>query len=402
MEMSGFKIGSIRGIPIRIHFTFLIVLPLLAFLFSRVFQDAARLAEVPPAELGNPLLWGLGIALALFLSVLLHELAHSLYALRKGGKVRDITLMMVGGVSQITEMPRESKHEAVMAFAGPALSIGLGIALYGLHLALAATPSFQLRFALFYLGALNLFLGVFNLLPAFPMDGGRILRALLVKRKGMVRATEISSRIGKVFAIVFGIWGLISFNVLLMLIAVFVYAGADAERRSVLMRELIGDARVRDLMTPHAASVPAETTVYEAAEIMVRERRVALTVTRDGQVHGLITLDGIQKVPSDRRLETQVGDVATAAPTASPDDLVTSALQKMNESGVPQLAVTFNGNVIGSIGRDEIVRGVSLRELQSTQRDPYADDATAFAQRGRSPRGTFGRQDGNGRTDLRR
>lgn len=398
MQMSGFKIGSIRGIPIRIHFTFLLVLPLLAFLFSRVFRDAARLAEVPPEELGNPFLWGLGIALALFFSVLLHELAHSLYALRKGGKVRDITLMMVGGVSQITEMPRESKHEAVMAFAGPALSIGLGVGLYGLYVALAETPTFQVQFALFYLGALNLFLGFFNLLPAFPMDGGRILRALLVKRKGMVRATEISSRVGKVFAIVFGLWGLVTFNVLLMLIAVFVYAGADAEKRSVLMRELIGDARVRDLMSPHAASISADTTVYEAAGIMVRERRTAIAVTRDDQVQGIITLDGIQKVPSERRLQMHVGDIATDAPTTSPDDTVTSALEKMNQTNVPQLAVTFNGNLIGSIGRDEILRGVSLRELQSTMREP---DPSSFAQRGESPRGTF-RHGGNGRTDVRR
>src|SRR5690348_15176619 len=104
MDMSGFKIATIRGIPIRIHITFLLVLPLLAFGFSRAFREAARLAEVPPAQLGgSPVVWGFGMALALFVSVLLHELAHSLYALKKGGRVRDITLLMIGGVSQISE-----------------------------------------------------------------------------------------------------------------------------------------------------------------------------------------------------------------------------------------------------------------------------------------------------------
>src|SRR5262245_17295929 len=103
MSMDGFRIGTIRGIPIRVHFTFLLVLPLLAFGFARSFRAAAGLADVPPEQLsGRPWVWGLGVAIALFASVLVHELAHSLYALRKGGRVRGITLLMIGGVSQLS------------------------------------------------------------------------------------------------------------------------------------------------------------------------------------------------------------------------------------------------------------------------------------------------------------
>ena len=236
MDMGGFKIGSIRGIPIRIHITFLFVLPILALGFGRAFGVAARVAGVPPEQItGSPILWGVGVALALFASVLLHELGHSLYALRKGGRVRDITLLMIGGVSQISQMPRESKDEAMMAFIGPLVSIVLGIALYGLH-AVSGGVSFAAQFGLFYVAGLNLFLGLFNLLPAFPMDGGRILRALLSPRVGAVRATRIAATIGKVFAGLFCAWGLFSFNLLLVLIGFFVFVGAQSEQRAVMMK----------------------------------------------------------------------------------------------------------------------------------------------------------------------
>jgi len=369
MQTGGFKIGSIRGIPIRVHFTLLLILPLLAFAFARAFRDAARLAEVPPDQVtGNPLLWGLGLAVALFVSVLLHELAHSLYALRKGGQVRDITLMMVGGVSQISEMPREPKHEAMMAFVGPLLSIVLGILLYGIHALLADTHSFQLRFAMFYLGGLNLFLGFFNLLPAFPMDGGRILRALLTPRLGAVRATRSAAGIGKGFAVLFALFGLYTMNVLLILIAVFVYMGAESEKRAVLVKSLIGRLHVRDLMSPQVLTLPPEATVYEAAERMLRDRRLALAATRDGQLLGLVTLEGVQTVSAERRHQVLAGEIAQRAPAVQPDDDAASALRIMNETNAPQLAVVAeDGSLIGSIDREDILRGLKLSELEATQ-----------------------------------
>jgi Zn-dependent protease len=406
MNMSGIKIGTIRGIPIRIHFTFLLVLPLLAFLFSRVFSDAARIAEVPPEQLAHPWVWGFGIAIGLFVSVLLHELAHSLYALRKGGKVKDITLMMIGGVSQISEMPREAKHEAMMAFVGPLLSIVLGVVLYATHIGLTGTDSFQLRFGLFYLGALNLFLGFFNLLPAFPMDGGRILRALLSRRLGMVKATNVSARVGKTFAVVFGLWGLVSFNLFLLLIAVFVYVGAESERNAVLVRNVIGDLRVRDLMTPYAFAVPAEMSVYEAAEHMLRDRRLIVAAVEDGRPLGLVTLEGVQRVPTEQRAQKKVRDIAvTPAPAVSPDDAVTTALRVMGELNTPQLAVTLDGSIIGSIGRDEIMRGIRLGELRASQPEhiphDWLEQPPSAMPPYTPPRGTWSRGEGRG-GDMRR
>src|SRR5512138_1132756 len=219
--MSGsIRIGTIRGIPIRIHVTFLVVLPLLAWGFGRVFSEAARLAGIPPSELrGPPILWGLVVALALFASVLVHELAHSLYALRPGGRVRDITLLMIGGVSQISEPPRTGRGEAMMALVGPLTSLVLGGAFYLVWRAIAATSQFDLAFATFHLFYLNVTLGVFNLLPAFPMDGGRVLRGVLADRVGLLRATEIAAMAGKAFAVLFAIAGFFSLNLLLMAVA---------------------------------------------------------------------------------------------------------------------------------------------------------------------------------------
>jgi Zn-dependent protease/predicted transcriptional regulator len=368
MEMGGFRIATIRGIPIRIHFTFLLVLPFIAYGFARAFRAAAAMANVPREELiGSPLAWGLAMAIALFLSVLIHELAHSLYAVRKGGRVRDITLLMIGGVSQISEPPREARQEAWMALVGPVVSLALGGVLYLFH-QVAGAASFNLRFALFYLGSLNIFLGLFNLLPAFPMDGGRILRSVLTGRMGLIRATDVAARVGKGFAILFAIWGFLSFNMLLLLIAFFVYLGAEGETRAVVVKALLGRLRVRDLMTGPVFALPSGLSVQEAAEQMLRERRLAFAVTADGEPVGLITLEGIRAVPPDRRALLSVRDIAVQTPPLSPADEAGKALRIMGETDVPELAVCQDGRLVGTISRDDIVRGLKLVELEETLR----------------------------------
>jgi Zn-dependent protease/predicted transcriptional regulator len=370
MEMNGFRVATVRGIPIRIHITFLLVLPLLAFGFGRAFQEAARLAGIAPGELrGNPYVWGLGIALALFLSVLVHELAHSLYALRKGGRVRDITLLMIGGVSQISEQPREARHEAVMALVGPVTSLLIGGVLYILSLAAQGIASFNLQFALFYLASLNLFLGFFNLLPAFPMDGGRILRSVLTTRLGLVRATRIAAGVGKAFAFAFGVLGFVSFNMLLLLIAFFVWMGAEAETRQVLVKALLGQLRVRDLMTTRLPTVPEDATLYDTAERMLRQQALAaVVVATDGQPLGVVTAEIIQRVAVDQRTQRLVRDVSVPAPALAPDDEAGKVLRLTGELGVPLLAVVDGGQLIGTISQNDITRGLKLRELEASQR----------------------------------
>jgi Zn-dependent protease/CBS domain-containing protein len=299
--------------------------------------------------------------------VLVHELAHSLYALRKGGKVRSITLLMIGGVSEISEPPRTPGQEAMMAFVGPVTSLAVGAAALAGFALLDPAASPGLAFAAFSLGQLNVFLAVFNLLPAFPMDGGRVLRGLLARRIGPVRATQIAARVGKVFAVLFAVGGFLSGNLLLVLIAFFVYVGAEGEARDVLVRAVLGELRVRDLMARDAAALSAEDSVHEAGERMLRERRVAFPVVRDAAVAGLLTLEAVEGVPAGERARTPVGRVMRTPAVLSPEDLVSDALRSLDREGAHHLAVAEEGVLVGTLSRQQIHRGLQLRELEASQ-----------------------------------
>ena len=367
--MGGFRIGTIKGIPIRVHYSFLLILPFLAYQFGLLFRSAASHADVPREMLGgNPFIWGLGLALALFGSVLVHELAHSLYALKKGGRVQDITLLMIGGVSNISTPPKTTRQEAVMALVGPLTSLFLAAVFYVANRVVAGLDSFDLQFALFYLAEMNLFLGLFNLLPAFPMDGGRVARALLAERYGVLRATQIAAGLGKAFAVLFGIIGLFSFNLILIIIAFFIFLGAEGESRSVLIKAMLGHVRVRDLMSPSYGFVSPAQSVYDAAEQMLRDRRLAFPVGENGRVVGLLTESAVEKVPPNERRLTPVGKVMQNVDTVGSDDDLGRALQLMGASDVAILPVVQDGAMIGILQRSDVMRGLKLQELEASQR----------------------------------
>jgi Zn-dependent protease len=366
--MTSLRIATIRGIPIRIHVSFLLVLPFLALLFGRVFNEAASAAGVPPGALGAPAwIWGLGLAIALFASVLLHELAHAFFAIQRGGRVRDIVLLMIGGVSRLEEPPRRPRDEAWMAFVGPLTSLGLGVLAFGLSLlATRGHYSFGPRFALFYLAQLNVFLGLFNLLPAFPMDGGRVLRALLAPRLGRVRATRTAGLLGKGFALLFGLAGLFTGNVLLILVAFFVFMGADAETRSVVLEAALGGLRVSELMSPPPPPVSVSAPISEIAERMKRERLLALPVETPGEgVMGIVTANALKRVPPHVREEARAETLIARTTPASPSDEVWIALRSMLSQRVPELPVVDQGRLVGMLQYSEVTRALQLRELDS-------------------------------------
>lgn len=365
----GFQIAVVRGIPVRVHWSLLVVLPFLAYGFGSSLGVAARLAGMEPGILaGPPWLWGLGIAVALFLSVLVHELAHSIYAISRGGKVRGITLLMIGGVSEIAEPPRTPRQEAAMAFAGPASSFGIALlALAGAAL-LDGLELPSASFALFHLGYLNGLLAVFNLLPAFPMDGGRVLRGLLTPRLGAVRATRLAARIGKGFALLFAGGGVLGANPLLLVIALFVFAGADAESKEVLLRSRLGDLTVGALMTRGGSAVQADDLVWEAAERMLREQRLALPVLEDGGLAGVLTVEAIEAVPPGARASTLVRAVMRPPVFLRSADRVSDALRLLDREGLQEIAVEEGGTIAGTLSRLDITRGLRLRELEASQR----------------------------------
>jgi Zn-dependent protease/predicted transcriptional regulator len=376
------RVGSVRGIPIRIHVSFLIVLPFLALGFGRVYEDAARLAEVPASELhGTPFLWGLVVALALFGSVLVHELAHSLYALAKGGRVRAITLTLIGGVSELSEPPRRGRDEAMMALVGPLTSLLLGGGFYLLLRALAGTGSFDVRFAAFHLFSLNVVLGLFNLLPAFPMDGGRVLRGLLAEKWGAVRATRVAATAGKGFAVLFAIAGFLSANILLMVVAFFVYLGAEAESRGVLLKALLGQLRVRDLMSARLEAVDPSTSVYELGERMLRSRRLAFPVVEGGSVVGAVSLEDVRKVPAGERGHRHVADIVRRIPPVEASDDASRALRALAEARAPLVPVVEGGAFVGVLTQQDLSRALQLRDLEETQHPRSARRERAFFRR---------------------
>ncbi len=255
-----------------------------------------------------------------------------------------------------------------MALVGPLTSLFLAAVFYVANRVVAGLDSFDLQFALFYLAEMNLFLGLFNLLPAFPMDGGRVARALLAERYGVIRATQIAAGLGKAFAVLFGIIGLFSFNLILIIIAFFIFLGAEGESRSVLIKAMLGHVRVRDLMSPSYGFVSPAQSVYDAAEQMLRDRRLAFPVGENGRVVGLLTESAVEKVPPNERRLTPVGKVMQNVDTVGSDDDLGRALQLMGASDVAILPVVQDGAMIGILQRSDVMRGLKLQELEASQR----------------------------------
>lgn len=220
-----FQIAKIRGIPIRVHMTLLLFLP---YIGVKLAQSVGS----------SSLLWGLLAAVGLFASVALHELGHSFVAVAKGYPVRDILLLPIGGMAQLARMPERPRDEFQVAIAGPLVSLALYFALSALAPWAAAAHLAPLAVLCDLLGILNLGLCLFNLLPSFPMDGGRILRAWLTPRKGRLAATRIAAGLGKIMAAIFALSGLFTLNFMLILIAVFIYFSASMEYRMALMQEM--------------------------------------------------------------------------------------------------------------------------------------------------------------------
>ena len=219
-----YKIARVFGIPIRVHLTLLLVLPIMALDFGRALGP-------------GQFFWGVVAALGLFASIALHELGHSIVAIRKGCRVRDILLLPIGGVAQLESMPRKPRDEFHVAIAGPAVSLALAvIGRFGGQFLAAAGLLAPAR-VLVVLGGINLMLVLFNLLPSFPMDGGRVFRAWLTPKLGRLAATAVAAKVGRFMAILFGMWGLFTWNIFLILIAVFIYQAAGAEYRMVRMQE---------------------------------------------------------------------------------------------------------------------------------------------------------------------
>jgi Zn-dependent protease/CBS domain-containing protein len=388
--MRGIRIGSAFGIPIRLDITFLIVLPLFAWLIG---SDIGNLVGVINGLFGvtidaaplttSPTRWVLGAAAAigLFAGVLLHEFGHSLVAMRYGFEIDSITLWLFGGVARFTDIPEDWKQELTVAIAGPVVSVVIGVVSYAAFVAVPSQPA--LRFVLGYLAVTNVALAGFNMLPGFPMDGGRVLRALLARTRPHARATQIAAEVGKGFAILLGLFGLF-FNLFLIALAFFIYIGASSEAQQTVMKAAFEDVTVRDIMTHREDldTVSEETTVSELMRRMFTERHTGYPVLRGEDLVGMVTLDDARQVREVERDAYLVREVmADELATIGPDADAMDAIARMQEHDVGRLPVVDEtGTLVGLISRSDLVTAFNIIQTRgalsrsaATDPDPRLD-----------------------------
>ncbi|RDI71615.1 CBS domain-containing protein [Halopelagius longus] len=384
--MRGIRIGSVFGIPIKLDVTFLLVLPLFAWLIG---SDVEQLVGAINGVFGvgidaagltagtTPWILGTAAALGLFACVLLHEFGHSLVAMHYGYEIDSITLWLFGGVASFAEMPEDWKQELAIAVAGPIVSVLLGVASYAAFLGVPdAIPS--ARFVLGYLALTNVLLAVFNMLPGFPMDGGRVLRALLARTRPHARATQIAAEVGKVFAFVLGIVGLFS-NLFLVALAFFIYIGASSEAQQTVMKAAFQDVAVRDIMTPRERldTIDERASVAELMDRMFTERHTGYPVMRNGRLVGMVTLNDARTVNEVERDAYRVEDVmSNDLQTISPDADAMDAIGTMQERDVGRLPVVNDeGELVGLISRSDLVTAFNIIQSRGSlpsirSRDP--------------------------------
>ncbi len=373
-----FRIGRLFGIPILIHYTFLLVIPLFAWIIgSEILPTSGLLKDIFSVPIDTSVIssglmpWILGtiVALGLFAGVLVHELAHSVVALRKGIAINNITLMIFGGIAQMEEGTPDPKIELPMALVGPIASLIIGFLCCGLVYAapsLSVSPGLQgvWIFVFGYLGMLNILLCAFNLIPAFPMDGGRVLRAWLATRMPLHRATKIAADIGKGFAIIFGIFGLVTFSPFLILIALFIYIGANAESTAVKYSHLLQNVTIGDMMSTPVTTVPPTMPLSTVIGMMYSSKHLGFPVVERDTLVGMITLADVNRTSSIDRDAMQVRDIMTRdLITLPPEAPVIDALRIMSSNNIGRIPVVVDGKILGIVTRTDILKVTELKQI---------------------------------------
>jgi len=370
--MRSYTVTRIWDIPIRINTSLLVFLPILAWLIGsgqQIELYAGFIETVTGAgfDLGvlragsTPWVIGVAAAIGLFVSVTLHELGHSWAALRYGIEIESITLWILGGIASLKTLPKEWNREFWIAIAGPVVSVLVAAACYAA--VVAAPESLQVsRFVVGYFALTNLLLAGFNLLPAFPMDGGRIFRALLARRRPYGTATRIAARVGVVFAFLFAIVGVLSFNLIMLLLAWFIYGAATTESRTVLLDELLEGLTVGDIMTTDPPTVGADTTIAAFGDQLLHDRQALHLVTGEaGTALGVVTLADVQGVAGEDHETTRVADVLREVVRVEPTDDAFDALAVLNQAGSTEALVASNGDVVGVLSQSDYAHALTVR-----------------------------------------
>jgi Zn-dependent protease len=360
-------LGKILGIEVDIDSSWLIIFALVTWTLAGHY--------FPAQHPQNPVFfnWILGIiaSLLFFASVLAHELGHSLVAREQGEEVHRITLFIFGGMAQIGGEPDKPLKEFLIAFVGPLTSVALGlVAGAAWWLLRDSSPSFASLFR--YLGLINIALACFNLIPGFPLDGGRILRALIWGvTKNFRLATRVASFSGKVVAVLLILWGVrLIFSgsalngIWTIFIGWFLYNAALSSYRHLVIKDALSDVRVKNLMLTDFATVSEEMSVQQLVDdYMLRHRDRGFLVTRDGLLQGIVCLHDVKKVPREQWPATPVRDIMVPQDqleNVSPADDAGVALEKLTAKSIHQVPVVEANRVMGILRRNDILQYLQL------------------------------------------
>jgi len=336
--------------------------------------------------------WAMGVAgaIGLFLSIVIHEFFHSVVARRYGLPMKGITLFIFGGVAEMTEEPPSAKVEFRMAIAGPLASFGIAAVCYVLALGAARLASVPASAVLAYLALLNVALAIFNLIPAFPLDGGRVLRSLLWSRwKNLRRATRVAARIGSGFGALLIVAGVVSVlfgdviqGIWWFLIGLFVRGAASSSYQQVLLRRALEGEPVSRFMTAQPVSVPATASIRDLVENYIYRYHFKLfPVTDDGHLAGCISTRQVKAIPQsewEQRTVASAMDQCSPASTVTPETDAIHAMAMMERSGASRLIVARDGTLVGVIALKDLLDFLALKiELEDgrsvTARTPAPD-----------------------------
>ena len=374
-----FRIFRIAGIDINIHISWLIILVFLTFSLATGWFPITY----PGSSTATYYLLGFIASILLFVSVLLHELAHSFVARSRGLQVKSIVLFIFGGVSNIEQEPQTPGIEFSMAFVGPLVSLLIGVVCYGLWFLVRGTHSLIVPI-LSYLALMNIILGIFNLIPGFPLDGGRVLRSIIWKATGNFQtATNITTFVGQAFAYLIILWGILLFfagnafnGLIIIFTGWFLLTSAQSARSQSALDTAFRGVTVNQIMDTNVLTVPANISLQKLVDeyFLPRGLRSAFVMQGD-QLAGLITLSDIRHVPRDQWPQTPVGYAMIPLErlhTITPQQNVKDVLPLMTGQDVNQLAVVQDGRLVGVLTREGILRSLEIRRNLGVDRNRTA------------------------------
>jgi Zn-dependent protease/predicted transcriptional regulator len=370
MLRGSLELGAIRGIPIRIHFTWLIIFGLLSWTLASGYFPT----HYPDLPITAYWLKGIIAALFLFGSVLVHELMHALTAQRLRVPIAGITLFALGGVSEMRQEPPSPSAEFQIAIVGPLASFVLAGLFWAVWRALdAGSPDATFAAVALYLVGLNLVVAIFNLLPAFPLDGGRVLRAIIWGiTKNLRKATYIATRVGQGFAYLLIALGALSLfagagfqGIWMALIGFFLLQGSQASYTQVVLKEALAGIAVRDIMVKDVVTVPPHLSLRELiAHYFLAHGYGGFPVVENGRVLGLVSLGEVKRVSPDDYDRVTVGEVMvplTERLIIAPEEDVSLALQRMAEADLGRLVVMERGRLLGLLTKTGLSRFLHMK-----------------------------------------